>query len=157
MKWSLPLVINWTRLALETCKFPLTNQLFGRRYSHFECSLGALVYSDEKMARIVITQSIKCFLEERNSRNIFLDEEKKIIPNYFFILNLSAKHKNVCRSPTKFFEKGSKVSLKFPWNRTKKSLKFFSIFCNISAKYSPKYFQNFPKNSQKILEFNWNF
>ncbi len=42
-----------------------------------------LVYSDEKVACIVITQSIKSFLEERNSRSIFLDEEKKIIANFF--------------------------------------------------------------------------
>ncbi len=41
------------------------------------------MYSDEKVACIVITQSIKCFLEERNSTSIFLDEEKKMISNFF--------------------------------------------------------------------------
>ncbi len=48
-----------------------------------ERSLKALEYSDENTACIVITQSIKCILEERNSKTIFLDEEKKIIPNFF--------------------------------------------------------------------------
>ncbi len=51
--------------------------------SHFKHSLEALVYSHEKVACIVITQNIKCFLEERNFRSIFLDEEKKIILNFF--------------------------------------------------------------------------
>ncbi len=45
-----------------------------------------------------------------------------------------------------------KAALKSPLNvreiGLKKSLKFFSIHCNISAKYSLKYFQNLPKNSQ---------
>ncbi len=45
------------------------------------------MYADEQVACIVITLSIKCFLEERNSRSIFLDEEKKIIPKFFFVLN----------------------------------------------------------------------
>ncbi len=36
----------------------------------FAHSLGALVYLDEKVASIVITQSIKCILQERNSRSI---------------------------------------------------------------------------------------
>ncbi len=33
--------------------------------SHFERPLGARVYADEKVACIIITQSIKCFLEEK--------------------------------------------------------------------------------------------
>ncbi len=41
------------------------------------------MYSDEKVVCIVITQNIKCFLEERNSKSIFLDKEKKIITNFF--------------------------------------------------------------------------
>ncbi len=57
---------------------------------YFKHSLGALVYVDEKVACIVITQSTKCFLEDRNSRSIFLDEEKKIIPNFFFVLHFLA-------------------------------------------------------------------
>ncbi len=85
----------------------------------FKRSLGALVYSDEKVVCIVITQSTKCFLEERNSGSIFLEEEKKIIPNFFRFQYLS-KQKCVPIS-TKFFEKDSKVPLKCPWNRTRKS------------------------------------
>ncbi len=51
--------------------------------SHFEHSLRALVYSNEKVTCIVIIQSIKCSLKERNSGSIFLDEEKKTMPNFF--------------------------------------------------------------------------
>ncbi len=36
------------------------------------------MYADEKVVCIVITQNMKYFLEERNSRNIFLDEEKRL-------------------------------------------------------------------------------
>ncbi len=53
----------------------------------FERSQGALVYTDEKVVCIVITQSIKCFREEKNFRSIFLDEEKNILNFFSFLIS----------------------------------------------------------------------
>ncbi len=72
--------------------------------SCFERFLGVLVYSDEKVACIVITQNVKCFLEEGNSRSIFLDEEKKIIP-IFFVLNFLANVKMSADLPQSFLKR----------------------------------------------------
>ncbi len=59
------------------------------------------------MVSIVITQSIKGFLEERNSRCIFLEEEKKIIQIFFFILNFLANIKMSADLAQNFFENDS--------------------------------------------------
>ncbi len=125
--------------------------------SHFEHSLGALVYSDEKVAYIGITQSIKCFLEERNSRTYFFGWRKKDYPKFFFVLNFLANIK-MFADLSRSFLKGFKVFLKCPWNRTEKIFKIFFLFF---VTFPQNIFWNiskiFLKTLKIYLEFNWNF
>ncbi len=106
--------------------------------SHFERSVEALVYSNEKVVCTVITQSIKCFLEKRNSRSIFLDEEKKIIPNFFSSLISSQTQK--CLPISQKFQKNRRNSKKFKkhtrkiFQIVKNEGKFFACTTEISNK-----------------------
>ncbi len=84
------------------------------------------MYKDEKVVCIVISQWIKCFLEERNSGSIFLDEEKKMVLN-FFVLNFLANIKISADLPRSFL----KGVLKSPQNIHEigsKNLQNFSLF-----------------------------
>ncbi len=78
--------------------------------SHFEHSLGALVYSDEKVACIVITQSIKMFTLKKEILEVFFWMKKKDYSKFFFVLSVLANIKMSADLPRNFL----KMVLKSP-------------------------------------------